>query len=158
MKPPPNKRKSNESRVVSAKIKRPPEEYDVEESADEEEAEPIADDGPDADEAPARKEVKGSAKGFLDQIGDTLRSAGKTAERYTRIGVSHAEIEKLRFDLKTAHANLGEVVMRCWSDAPDLGLTSRDPAIIGAYKRVKEVRRKIREKEARIASLKSEKS
>lgn len=169
---PSKKSKPSASRVVSAKIKRAPVDDEVDEFEDEaaDEDERLAGGENEADEVEeeteeedrprraggksGRVEVKGEAKGFLDTIGDTLRSAGETAERYTRIGVGHAEIEKLRFDLKSAHAALGEVVMRCWHDAPDLGLTSRDPAIIQSYRRVKEVRRKIREKEAKIAELK----
>lgn len=168
MKQPSKKSKpATSERVVAAKIKRRPE-IDDAEILDAEEVSEHDDDEADEDgehgdasesessSAYKRKETGGSPQGFIDSLGDALRSAGETATRYTRIGVSHAEIEKLRFDLKSAHAALGEVVMRCWQDAPDLGLTSRDPAIQKAVKQVREVRRKIREKEAKIAHLKKE--
>lgn len=168
MKPPPNRRHSK-PRVVAAKIKRPVADVDeFEDENDEEELEAETNEEPKTDSEEEefdepkrrvkskRKEVTGDSKGFFDTLSDTFRQAGETAKKYTRIGVSHAEIEKLRFDLKNAHAELGEVIMRCWHDAPDLGLTSRDPAIIQAYRRVKEVRRQIREREARIAELKSD--
>ncbi|MEI6236736.1 MAG: hypothetical protein WCT04_27065 [Planctomycetota bacterium] len=97
-------------------------------------------------------------KGILESIGDGLRSAGQTAQRYTTIGVTRAGLEKLRFELRSAHAQLGELVIRCWADAPDLGLTSNDPAIIEAVKRVKLLRRAMREKQAKIAELRKKDS
>ena len=152
----PSKKSKPSDRVVYAKVKQRPESDDD----DILDAEEVSASDEDSESEPTsgykRKETGGSPQGFIDTLGDALRSAGETAQRYTRIGVSHAEIEKLRFDLKTAHAALGEVVMRCWHDAPDLGLTSRDPAIQKAIKQVREVRRKIREKEAKIAELKKD--
>lgn len=104
----------------------------------------------------ARDAEKPDEKGFFEQLGDGLRSAGATAQRYTHIGVNHAGLEKLRYNLKTAHAELGELAMRCWADAPDVGLTSGDPAVVDAVKRVKYLRLKIREKQAKIAQLKKD--
>lgn len=169
MKTPPKKSKAAPSRVVSAQVKRKRPvvrevvEVDDDEFEEEEEPEVVEVDTDDDDEpeetsggAYKRKEVKGSAKGFFDSISDTIKNAGETAKRYTTIGVSHAEIEKLRFELRGAYAALGEVAMRCWDDACDLGLSSKDPAVSQAIKRVREVRRRIREKEAKIASLKKD--
>ncbi|HLX62468.1 MAG TPA: hypothetical protein VKX17_14415 [Planctomycetota bacterium] len=104
----------------------------------------------------ARPSSRSESKGFFETIGEGLRSAGETATRYTKIGMARAELEKLRYDLKAAHAKLGETVMRCWADAPDLGLTSKDPAVADATQEVKNIRRKIREKEAKIAQLRKE--
>lgn len=106
----------------------------------------------------ARPRPRPESKGIFEQIGDGLRSAGETATRYTKIGMARAELEKIRYDLKAAHAKLGETVMRCWADAPDLGLTSKDPAVAEATQSVKNIRRKIREKEAKIAQLRKDNS
>lgn len=111
---------------------------------------PTREDKPHATEAPETP----NSKTFFETLGDGLRTAGETAQRYTHIGVNRAGLEKLRYDLRTAHAELGELAMRCWADAPDVGLTARDPAIVAAVKRVKFLRHKIREKQAKIAELK----
>jgi hypothetical protein len=108
--------------------------------------------------APGKRSKKRNAKSadgksFFETLGDGLREAGETAQRYTNIGVTRAGLEKLRFELRSAHAQLGEMVMRCWADAPDVGLTSKDPAVFEAVKQVKLLRRTIREKQAKIAEL-----
>lgn len=107
-----------------------------------------------AKEKRAQGADKPDGKSFFETLGDGLRSAGETAQRYTNIGVNHAGLEKLRYHLRTAHAELGELAMRCWADAPDVGLTARDPAVVDVIKRIKLLRLKIREKQAKIAELK----
>ena len=115
-----------------------------------------ADDDGESDAPGKRSKKRGQkedGKSFLESLGDGLREAGETAQRYTNIGVTRAGVEKLRFQLRSAHAQLGEMVMRCWADAPDVGLTSKDPAVFEAVKQIKLLRRTIREKQAKIAEL-----
>jgi hypothetical protein len=112
----------------------------------------------DETDAPGKRSKKragknGDGKGFFESLGDGLREAGETAQRYTNIGVTRAGLEKLRFELRSSHARLGEMVMRCWADAPDVALTSADPAVFEAVKQIKLLRRTIREKQAKIAEL-----
>lgn len=97
----------------------------------------------------------GSARDFFNRIGEGLKSAGQTAERYARVGVGVAELEKLRLELRLAQSNLGEAVVKCWDEAPDIGVTSHDAAIKKSYSEVKALRRKIRELESKIAGLRS---
>lgn len=96
-----------------------------------------------------------SARDFFNRIGEGLKSTGQTAERYARVGVGVAELEKLRLELRLAQSNLGETVVKCWDEAPDIGVTSHDTAIKKSYNEVKALRRKIRELESRIAGLRS---
>lgn len=168
---PKKKPKSTARKVVSARIKARIEEDDDDwvdadtvPRDDEPAPEEVEDEESSEDEAKEesassskRTSAREQAKTFFETISDGLRNAGETATRYTRIGVAHAEVEKLRYDLKAAHAQLGEAVMRCWADAPDLGLTSKDPGVAEATKAVRDVRRKIREREAKIAELKKDK-
>lgn len=108
----------------------------------------------DEDDEPAGKHKKHkNGKTFFETLGDGLRSAGETAQRFTQISMTRARLERLRFQLRTAHAQLGELAMRCWADAPDLGLTANDPAVVDAVKKIKLLRRAIREKQAKIAEL-----
>ena len=93
-------------------------------------------------------------KGFFQQMGDSLKSAGKTAEKYTRIGITMAELEKLRLDLKSAYTKLGESVARCWDAAPDIGISANDSDVKDLVKKVNALRRQIREVEAKIRTLK----
>lgn len=95
------------------------------------------------------------ARDFFNRLGEGLKSAGQTAERYARVGVGVAELEKIRLELKLAQSNLGEAVVKCWDEAPDIGVTSHDTAVKKSYNEVKALRRKIRELESKIAGLRS---
>jgi hypothetical protein len=99
----------------------------------------------EADEKPRRD--------FFQTLGDTFKSATQAAGKYARVGVSIAELEKLRLQLKMAHAKLGETLVQCWDDAPEIAVACSDPAVRIAYRRVKEIRRRIREIENRIREL-----
>ena len=92
---------------------------------------------------------------FFRSIGEGLKSAGQTAERYARMGVGVAELEKLRLELKLAYSKLGENIIKCWDAAPDIGVAANDPAVKEPVKAVKDLRRRIREIEIKIKSLQS---
>jgi hypothetical protein len=117
---------------------------DVDESDEEKKAEPGA-----------AKEETNKPRDFFKSLGDGLKAAGETAERYTRIGISTAALEKLKLELKLAYSRLGESVNRCWDAAPDIPVASNDPAIAPQVKAVNDLRRRIRETEIKLRSLKS---
>src|ERR1700748_2192382 len=94
-----------------------------------------------------------SAREFFSRIGEGLKVAGKTAERYAKVGVGVAETEKLRLELKLAHSKLGEAVVKCWDEAPDIGVTSSDVAVKKVVVEIKALRRRIRELESKVAGL-----
>jgi hypothetical protein len=115
---------------------------------------------PDADaEGGSQKSAQAGAgnKGadFFRSIGEGLKSAGQTAERYARMGVGVAELEKLRLELKLAYSKLGENIIKCWDAAPDIGVAANDPAVKEPVKAVKDLRRRIREIEIKIKTLQS---
>jgi hypothetical protein len=93
-------------------------------------------------------------KGFFQHFGDGLKAAGAEAARYTKIGVSMAELEKLRFNLRGAYQQLGETITRCWDAAPDIGVSAGDSDVKDLFKRVSALRRQIREVEAKVSDLK----
>lgn len=94
-----------------------------------------------------------AARELFSRIGEGIKQAGQTAERYAKVGVGVAEMEKLRLELKLAQSKLGEAVVKCWDDAPDVGVTSSDTAVKKPFAEVKSLRRKIRELESKVASL-----
>ncbi len=98
-------------------------------------------------------EKKDAGPGFFRSLGDGLKAAGQAAERMARVGVSVAELEKLRLELKMAHARLGETIIKCWDAAPDIGVAANDPAVKDPVKSVKDLRRRIREIEIKIKTL-----
>ncbi|HYG75779.1 MAG TPA: hypothetical protein VEK08_12310 [Planctomycetota bacterium] len=110
--------------------------------------------GADDENAAKAADVKTSAS-FFKSLGDGLKAAGQTAEKYARLGVSVAELEKLRMELKLAHARLGEAIIRCWDAAPDIGVAPDDPAIKDPIKAVKDLRRRIRELEIKMKTIQS---
>jgi len=122
------------------------------------EAEPFEDEEKEYDNrAKVKAEPAGDqpkSKGFFQQMGDSLKAAGQTAEKYTRIGITMAELEKLRLDLKSAYQKLGENVARCWDAAPDIGVSAHDSDVKEHVKKVNLLRRQIREVEAKIRALK----
>jgi hypothetical protein len=103
----------------------------------------------------AAKEETNKPRDFFKSLGDGLKAAGETAERYTRIGISTAALEKLKLELKLAYSRLGESVNRCWDAAPDIPVASNDPAIAPQVKAVNDLRRRIRETEIKLRSLKT---
>lgn len=104
--------------------------------------------------APSSSTGKSGAD-FFRTIGEGLKSAGQTAERYARMGVGVAEVEKLHLELKLAYSKLGEQIVKCWDAAPDIGVAPNDPAVTAQVKAIKDLRRRIREIEIKIKSLKS---
>ncbi|HYF52075.1 MAG TPA: hypothetical protein VEJ63_21880 [Planctomycetota bacterium] len=126
-----------------------PEEVDLDEDAEE--------GGEDASESRRKKksqpEPGDKSRDFFQTIGDGLKSAGKTAEKYAKMGISAAALEKQRLDLRLAYAKLGEAVHRCWTDAPDLGVAATDPSVRAHVKAVNDLRRRIRETEIKLREL-----
>ena len=108
----------------------------------------------DSDKAEPKKSEP-PRKGIFEQFGDGLRAAGETATRYTKIGITMAELEKLRFNLKTSYQRLGESVTRCWDAAPDIGVSASDSDVKEHTKRINALRRQIREVEAKVRELKN---
>jgi hypothetical protein len=115
----------------------------------EEDADPFA--GPS--ETATKESGAGKDPGFFRQLGNGLKAAGQAAERMARVGVSVAEVEKLRLELKMAYAKLGESIIKCWDAAPDIGVAANDPAVKDPVKAVKDLRRRIREIEIKIKTL-----
>ena len=105
------------------------------------------------DEQAGEEQAEGKAGSFFDALGAGIKAAGHAAERIARMGVGAAELEKMRLDLRIAQSRLGEAVMKCWDAAPDVGVTPADPAIKESLRDVKDLRRKIREMEQKIAGL-----
>jgi hypothetical protein len=103
--------------------------------------------------ASATGDASAKGTGFFRQLGDGLKAAGQAAERMARVGVSVAELEKLRLELKMAYAKLGESIIKCWDAAPDIGVAANDPAVKDPVKAVKDLRRRIREIEIKIKTL-----
>lgn len=109
-------------------------------------------------DAPAKTGGENAApKNFFQSLGDGIKAAGQAAEKYTRIGVRIAELEKLRIELKLGYARLGEGVSRCWDAAPDIGVTATDPAVKLPVREINDLRRRIRETEIKIQALQQEK-
>lgn len=108
---------------------------------------------PQVEPKPETGGAANAARELFSRIGEGLKSAGKTAERYAKVGVGVAEVEKLRLELKLAQAKLGEAVVKCWDEAPDIGVTSSDASVKKPFGEVKALRRKIRELEAKVAGL-----
>ena len=102
-----------------------------------------------------KKKSEPPRKGIFEQFGEGLRAAGETATRYTKIGITMAELEKLRFNLKTSYQRLGESVTRCWDAAPDIGVSASDSDVKEHTKRINALRRQIREVEAKVRELKN---
>src|SRR4051812_29182604 len=100
---------------------------DEEDEDDVIEAEPFEDEEEEYDEREKSEKAEApKSKGFFQQVGDSLKSAGQTAEKYTRIGITMAELEKLRMDLKSSYQKLGETITRCWDAAPEIGVSAHD--------------------------------
>jgi hypothetical protein len=130
--------------------KKPSEEEDDEDVI---EAEPFDEEEAEYDKA-EHSEAAPSGKGFFQQIGDGLKAAGEAAGRYTRIGLLTAELEKHRLALRSAYAKLGETVVSCWDAAPDVGVSANDSDVKDHVKKIKALRREIREVQGKIQTLK----
>lgn len=114
---------------------------------------PDAKAAPKSEPAGASQSATSAARELFSRIGDGLKAAGQSAERYAKVGIGVAEIEKLRLELRLAQSKLGEAVVKCWDEAPDIGVTSSDATVKKPFAEVKSLRRKIRELEARVAGL-----
>ena len=103
--------------------------------------------------SPDNQQSNPGSNNFFQSLGEGIKAAGQAAEKYTRIGISMAEVEKLRLELKMAYARLGESVSRCWDAAPDIGVTASDPTVKKPVREVNDLRRNIRETEIKIQAL-----
>lgn len=108
---------------------------------------------PKSEPAGSTKSAANAARELFSRIGDGIKAAGQSAERYAKVGIGVAEIEKLRLELRLAQSKLGEAVVKCWDEAPDIGVTSSDQAVKKQFGEVKSLRRKIRELESKVAGL-----
>lgn len=108
---------------------------------------------PKAEPAASTQTAANAARDLFSRIGNGLKAAGQSAERYAKVGMGVAEIEKLRLELRLAQSKLGEAVVKCWDEAPDIGVTSSDASVKKPFGEVKALRRKIRELESRVAGL-----
>ena len=70
------------------------------------------------------------------------------------MGMGAAGLEKLRLELRGAQSKLGEAVLKCWDDGPGVGVMRTDPAVKVPLAQVKDLRRRIRELEQKMAELK----
>ena len=133
------------------------EEDDDEDDDDVIEAEPYEKEEEEYDEAESsEKEVKSEPKkGLFQQFGEGLKAAGAAAGRYTKLGLTMAELEKLRYDLRNSYQRLGEAVTRCWDAAPDIGISSSDSDVKELVRKVNALRRQIREVEVKVRNLKA---
>ena len=97
-----------------------------------------------------------SSGGFFDSLGQTLKSAGATAEKYAKLGYSKAESEKERLALYQAHARLGEAVMKVWDDSESVAVHAVDPLIAERVKDVRERREKIAQIREKMNEIRSD--
>ncbi len=95
---------------------------------------------------------------FFSSLSEGFKAAGAAAERYTRMGINLADLEKQRVQLKLAYARLGESVTRCWDAAPDIGVAAGDSSVKEQVRTVNDLRRKIRETELKIRNLQNKQS
>jgi len=108
------------------------------------------------DEEPGETAPPGEPrKSFFQQVGDGLKAAGSAAGRYTKIGITMAELEKLRYNLRSSYQRMGETVVRCWDAAPDIGVSASDSDVKELFRRISALRRQIREVEAKVRDLKN---
>lgn len=151
------KRKTNKRKTVS----NPPEENATADEAKEKTAGRGAPDETDESSGPADAEepakagatVRETASGFFKSLGAGLKTAGSTAERFARIGVNMADLERLKLKLNSAHARLGESVVKCWDAAPDIGVSATESSIRDHLLAVHDLRRRIRETDRKIKAL-----
>ncbi|HEY3322427.1 MAG TPA: hypothetical protein VGP72_18335 [Planctomycetota bacterium] len=122
-------------------------ELDEEEAVEEDAEDPFAGvaEETEKDAGPAAK-----PGGFFSSLSDGLKAAGQAAEKYARLGVNVAELEKLRLQLKVAYGKLGESIVKCWDAAPDIGVAAGDPAVNDPVRRIRDLRRRIREIEIKL--------
>ncbi len=108
--------------------------------------------------APEKETPEEAAKpgsGFFGQVGDAFRTAGASAEKYAKMGLSKAELEKERLDLYQAHSRLGETVMKIWDESEDVAVRAGDPEIAKRRKEVREIRERMAKLRERINTLRA---
>ena len=99
-----------------------------------------------------------SGTGFFTELGDVLRATGAHAERLARMGVTKAEVEKVKLDLYRAQAALGRAVLKLWNESPGLAVEREHPGCAEALKRVEECEARVVALEQRIAELRADKA
>lgn len=110
------------------------------------------------------REVPGSS--LLDQFSETLLAAGAKAEqmgrwsfdrleRYGKLGIARAELERERFALNGEYQALGEAAAGAWEKAPRSALAPDHPAVAEALKTVRARLARIREIEAQMATIRT---
>src|SRR5438874_2518640 len=108
------------------------------ESASEKSSRPVDHDVIDGEVVDDAKTENNSPKDFFSKLSEGFKAAGETTARYTRVGISMAELEKLRLELRLAYTRLGESVTRCWDAAPDIGVGPTDASVKDPLKKVNE--------------------
>jgi|GEM_PF-5567661 len=152
------KRKRNKMDARSEKKKRPAQDEDEFDNVEEADFTKEQSTATEEETAKAKVGAGKSGPGFFESLNQGFKTAGKTVERYARVGVSAVELEKLRVELKLANAKLGETLIKCWDDAPEIAIAATDPAVKDVYKKVKDLRRRIRETENKIRTLQQNKN
>lgn len=110
------------------------------------------------------REVPGAS--LLDQFSETLLAAGAKAEqmgrwsfdrleRYGKLGIARAELERERFALHGEFQALGEAAAGAWEKAPRTALAPDHPAVAEALKAVRARLARIREIEAQMATIRT---
>lgn len=110
------------------------------------------------------REVPGTS--LLDQFGESLLAAGAKAEqigrwsvarleRYGKLGIARAELERERFALNGEYQALGEAAAGAWEKTPRSALAPDHPAVAEALKTVRARLARIREIEAQMATIRT---
>lgn len=107
---------------------------------------------------PARETPANASKpggGFFEQVGEAFKTAGASAEKYAKMGLAKAELEKERLDLYRAHSRLGEVVMKIWDESENVAIRTADSEIAKHRKEVREIRERMAKLRERINDLRA---
>lgn len=116
------------------------------------------------DKAQEAREVPGAS--LLDQFGESLLAAGAKAEqigrwsvarleRFGKLGIARAELERERFALNAEYQALGEAASGVWEKTPRTALAPDHPALAEALKAVRARLARIREIEAQMAAIRT---
>jgi len=107
------------------------------------------------------------SESLIDQLGDALLNIGSEAkrlgqkgitqvEKYGRLGITRADLEREKLALRSAYANLGEKITQLWDDSPMATVRSGDVEFEEEMKRVKELRRKVAELREKLNTLRTD--
>ena len=98
-----------------------------------------------------------STTSFFTELGDVLRATGAQAERLAQMGVTKAEVEKVKLDLYRAQAALGRAVYRLWEETPGLAVERGEPRCAEALRRVEECESRVAALQQRMDELRADK-